>query len=85
MNLTLRYVGRESNIDNLSWWDVNTSDDVMKYIDKAMKNRKTASTKQNATSSRSHCIIQCKIEMTLRDGTQQNSKLNFGGIFFFFY
>merc|ERR1712176_1183754 len=49
-------------------------------IETSSRNRKTASTLQNQTSSRSHCIIQLKIEITLRDGTNQTSKVSFGDL-----
>ncbi|ETO23313.1 kinesin heavy chain [Reticulomyxa filosa] len=78
--LTLRYVGSNSTVDNLSWWDVNTVEQAVELIEKSKKYRMTAATSQNVTSSRSHCIIQCKVEVTLRDGTQQTTKLNFGDL-----
>lgn len=49
-------------------------------IDKSKKHRVTAETKQNLTSSRSHCIIVVKIDSTLHNGTQQSSTLTFGDL-----
>ena len=49
-------------------------------IDKSKKHRVTAETKQNLTSSRSHCIIVVKIDCNRTNGTQQSSVLTFGDL-----
>jgi len=51
--------------------------ELMEHIIKANKNRTVSATKMNATSSRSHSIVQIFIEQRKRDGTILNSKLNF--------
>jgi len=78
--LTLRYVGRDSKIENLMWVKVNSVEEALTYVWQAKANRATASTSQNATSSRSHCIITVKIEITTKDGNSRTSKLNFGDL-----
>jgi len=51
--------------------------ELMEQITKANGNRTVSATKMNATSSRSHSIVQVFIEQTRRDGSILNSKLNF--------
>lgn len=80
MKLTLRYIGLGSGLVNLSWHDVNNTLQMLRLIETAKMNRVTAQTAQNETSSRSHCIIQMKIEITLRNGCKQVSFLNFGDL-----
>eukprot|EP01084_Bolivina_argentea_P035286 65461_1 len=80
LKIQLRYVGMGSQLINLSWHDITSYSDMARLIEISKSNRKTASTKQNDTSSRSHCIIQLKIEITLRDGTNQVNKVSFGDL-----
>ena len=49
-------------------------------METASSNRVTAKTKMNATSSRSHCVVQLKLELTLRDGTSQSNQMSFGDL-----
>jgi len=51
--------------------------ELMEQITKANGNRTVSATKMNATSSRSHSIVQVFVEQTRRDGSILNSKLNF--------
>merc|ERR1719233_2717098 len=51
VKLHLRYVGRDSQVDNLSWWKVTTPKEALDYIDLAMGRRQTAATLANQTSS----------------------------------
>jgi len=78
--LQLRFVGRDSKIDNLSWWPINETNEAMDLIFEAKANRVTAATSQNETSSRSHCIITIKIEIQTQDKNTVISKLNFGDL-----
>ena len=80
LKIQLRYVGAGSELINLSWHDIKSFNDMGKLIEISIENRQTASTLQNKTSSRSHCIIQLKIEITLRDGTNQVNKISFGDL-----
>eukprot|EP01084_Bolivina_argentea_P142510 250361_1 len=80
LRIQLRYVGVGSELINLSWNDINNYNDLASLIEISNKNRKTFSTLQNDTSSRSHCIIQLKLEITLRDGTNQINKISFGDL-----
>eukprot|EP00485_Elphidium_margaritaceum_P009379 CAMPEP_0202699746 /NCGR_PEP_ID=MMETSP1385-20130828/12965_1 /ASSEMBLY_ACC=CAM_ASM_000861 /TAXON_ID=933848 /ORGANISM="Elphidium margaritaceum" /LENGTH=703 /DNA_ID=CAMNT_0049356755 /DNA_START=64 /DNA_END=2175 /DNA_ORIENTATION=+ len=80
LKVQLRYVGMNSELVNLSWHDINNYVDMANLIDVSRKHRMTAATLQNETSSRSHCIIQLKIELTLVDGTNQTNKLSFGDL-----
>jgi len=80
LKIQLRYVGMGSELINLSWHDINCYNDMAKLIETSKRNRVTASTLQNETSSRSHCIIQVRIEVTLADGTNQCNKLSFGDL-----
>jgi len=80
LKVQLRYVGMGSELINLSWHDITSYADMAKLIEISTANRQTASTLQNLTSSRSHCIIQLRIEITLRDGTNQMNKISFGDL-----
>jgi len=51
-------------------------EDIFKVIATGTKNKKTAETKQNARSSRSHTILVIEIESKLLDGSEGKSKLN---------
>jgi len=80
IKLQLRYVGRDSQVDNLSWWKVTSPREALDYIETAMGRRQTAGHLANKTSSRSHAIITLKLTSTLKGGNVQTSKFNFGDL-----
>jgi len=80
VKLQLRYVGRDSQVDNLSWWKVTSPSEALNYIETAMERRQTATHLANLTSSRSHAIITLKLTSTLTNGNVQTSRFNFGDL-----
>jgi len=80
VKLQLRYVGRDSQVDNLSWWKVTSPSEALNYIETAMERRQTATHLANLTSSRSHAIITLKLTSTLANGNVQTSRFNFGDL-----
>jgi len=80
IKLQLRYVGRDSQVDNLSWWKVTSPIEALDYIETAMGRRQTAAHLANQTSSRSHAIITLKLTSTLANGNVQTSRFNFGDL-----
>ncbi len=56
-------------VKDLKWIMVNSIDEMEKAMNFGNNNRKTASTKMNARSSRSHSIFQIYLETaTMKDG-----------------
>ena len=76
LRVQLRYVGMGSELINLSWHSVASYDEMANLMETATANRVTATTKMNATSSRSHCVVVLKLELTLRDGTSQSNQMS---------
>lgn len=61
-------------VDGLSEWAVRTPNEVYRLIEKGADHRKTAETKLNDVSSRSHAIFQIIIEQMLMGPQVQNDK-----------
>jgi len=55
---------------------VTSGEELMALLEIAQKNRATASTNMNATSSRSHCVLIITVTTKTRDGTVRVGKLN---------
>jgi hypothetical protein len=55
---------------------VTSGEDLMALVEIAQKNRATAATNMNATSSRSHCVLIITVSTKTRDGTVRVGKLN---------
>jgi len=80
LRVQLRYVGMGSELINLSWHSLSSYGEMAELMATATSNRMTAATKMNSTSSRSHCVVVVRLEMTLRDGTKQSNRLTFGDL-----
>ena len=59
---------------------VGSFDDVYDLLQIGFRNRVVASTKMNAVSSRSHCVLILKVKQTLKGGTVKESKVNFADL-----
>ncbi|XP_063443446.1 kinesin-like protein klp-3 isoform X1 [Mytilus trossulus] len=62
--LDLKTAGNKINIPGLTEVDIKTLDDIKKVMAMGDKNRTTASTKMNSTSSRSHLLLLLSVEGT---------------------
>ena len=66
-------------IPNLKETVINSVDDLIKCINKGFSSRAVSSTNMNDQSSRSHCLVQIRLEQKKADGSSdvtKNSKLN---------
>merc|ERR1719397_601664 len=66
--------------EGLSYRPVQSPEEVLELIEYSKGNRKTAFTKMNAQSSRSHCVMTFHVKSMTTDGIQRQSKLNFGDL-----
>lgn len=63
-------------VENLSSYQVNSADDLIRYLKRGNKNRVTAATNMNDQSSRSHSIFNVSIETEdLLSGAKRRSQL----------
>ncbi len=66
-------------IPNLKEMTITSVEDLIKCINKGFASRAVSSTKMNDQSSRSHCLVQIRLEQKKADGSSdvtKNSKLN---------
>jgi hypothetical protein len=79
-NLPLREDANQGvYIPNLKEMTISSVEDLIKCINKGFASRATSSTKMNDQSSRSHCLVQIRLEQKKADGSSdvtKNSKLN---------
>ncbi|GAB5587114.1 hypothetical protein Unana1_02014 [Umbelopsis nana] len=64
-------------VANLTDKEITTLEEfesVFKYVDNACKNRSTASTKMNVSSSRSHAILSFQVTVAMNDGQPQDDE-----------
>ncbi|KAL4431296.1 hypothetical protein ABPG75_006552 [Micractinium tetrahymenae] len=50
-------------VKGLTWHTMKAAGDVMRLLDRAAASRQTAATRMNAASSRSHMVLQCRVEL----------------------
>jgi len=63
-------------ISDLTWEYAGSEADIFDYLELGQRNRKTASTSMNNTSSRSHSIFQLELTQKRMDGTTRVARLN---------
>ena len=73
--ITLKYLGGMYIMDKLTKRECMTPEEIFGVISEGTANKSTASTAQNARSSRSHTILTIELEKTEISGTKTTSKL----------
>ena len=63
-------------ISDLTWEYAGSEEDIFDFLELGQRNRKTASTDMNETSSRSHSIFMLELAQKRMDGTSRVARLN---------
>jgi kinesin family protein 5 len=63
-------------IADLTWEYAGSEEDIFEFLELGQRNRKTASTDMNETSSRSHSIFQLELTQKRSDGTTRVARLS---------